>query len=502
MRLVRFRFPIVIGLTAVTTGMWCALETGGVAAASSKSTIAASPASSPPACEVLAPPDDPSAPPPPLTPTTIDAIGQAYYCILDNYVRGPVLDDRSLLVPAFAALTQELQRRGLDQPRATLPALTGKNDQAHRDRNWTAFSQVYEQIIARLPQDPGVRQAVAEATMRGMVESLHDNHVHWQHGFNFVDFTGMRLSVYQGASLDPVATEPLFVTWVAPGGQADSAGIKPGDEIVAVNAIPPYINGVPSEGVLAWLDPAKARPGAPPVTITMHRPVTDATFTVTLTPPPPPPPGQDPPPPPPPPGELPPPPSKLVDGNIAYVMIPGFFPGVADQVLTAIAELGKNTQLRGVILDLRGNGGGAPGEVFRLLGAFVHDKVTSYFCDVKDHCTAQRPDDSVSLLNLPLVALTDRNCASACDSFASAVKDLHLGTLVGTRTAGVIAGPAEPYLLLDGSILLLPKYYDLAANGEFVNTIGVAPDHYAPLTAADLSAGRDSGLAKAVEVLR
>src|SRR5256886_4146389 len=50
---------------------------------------------------------------------------------------------------------------------------------------------------------------------------------------------------------------------------------------------------------------------------------------------------------------------------------------------------------------------------------------------------------SVPLLHLPLVVLTDRNCASACDAFSGAVKDLRLGTLVGTRTAGIVAAPAR-----------------------------------------------------------
>lgn len=488
MRLVRSRFQFVIGLTAAMTGILCPLATERVAAA---------PADRPPACEALVPPEDPSAPPPPppeLKPTTLTTIGQAYYCIFDNYFSGPVLDSRSLLVPAFAALTQELQRRGLDRPEATMPALTGKK----KDDDWAAFGQVYEQIAATLPEDPAVRQAIAEATMRGMVRSLNDNHVQWQHGFNLVDFTGMRLSAFHGPVLDPVATEPLFVTNVAPGGPGEGAGIRPGDEIVAVNDVPPYINGLLSEGVLKWITDNTS---GTPVRLTLHRPVTDATYTVTLIPPTPPPPGELPPPPPPP-GAFPPPPSRLVDGNIAYVMIPGFFPGMADQVLAAVAELRKNTQLRGVILDLRGNGGGSPAEVSRLLGALAHDTVISYWCDVRDHCTANRTDDSVALLNLPLVALTDRNCASACDSFASAVKDLHLGALVGTRTAGAVSGPGAPYLLGDGSILGVPKYHEIAANHEVVNTIGVAPDHYAPLTAADLSAGRDPGLARAVDLLR
>jgi hypothetical protein len=45
-------------------------------------------------------------------------------------------------------------------------------------------------------------------------------------------------------------------------------------------------------------------------------------------------------------------------------------------------------------------------------------------------------------------------------------------------------------MLDDGSALWLPKYYQLSANEEVVNTIGVAFDCHAPLSAADLSAGR------------
>jgi carboxyl-terminal processing protease len=43
-----------------------------------------------------------------------------------------------------------------------------------------------------------------------------------------------------------------------------------------------------------------------------------------------------------------------------------------------------------------------------------------------------------------------------------------------------------------------PYLYEISANRETVNTIGVASDYYAPLTGADLSAGRDPGLAKAL----
>ena len=103
---------------------------------------------------------------------------------------------------------------------------------------------------------------------------------------------------------------------------------------------------------------------------------------------------------------------------------------------------------------------------------------------------------------VPLAVLTDRDCASACDSFAGSVKDLRLGALVGTRTAGVVAGLPQGYVLDDGSSIVFPVRYELGANHESVNGIGVAPDYDAPLTAAGLSSGHDAGVEKALAVLR
>jgi len=392
-----------------------------------------------------------------------------------------VLDDRALLVPAFAALTQELQRRGLDQSQATTPALTGR-----RDADWAAFSRAYQRIAATLPAEPALQQAVAEATLHGMVAALADNHANWSHLPPARSPLGLKLSGLRPDGVDPAATAPIFVTAVAPGGGAASAGIKPGDEVVAVDGVPLMLDGIVTGGVVDWLTSASP---PHPLRFTLRRPVTGETITTTVTPvalP----------------QQAPAVEAKLLPGDIAYVTVPGFYPGVADRALTAIADLRRSATLRGIILDLRGNGGGSGTELARLLGAFVHGRTTSYWCDARDHCTANHGDGTVPLLNLPLAALTDRNCASACDSFASTVKDLRLGTLVGTRTAGLVSGPTLPYRLDDNSELTLPSHREIGANREIVDTVGVAPDELAPMTAADLSAGRDPGLAKALAVLR
>ena len=437
----------------------------------------------PPPCSANPPPEAP-----PLHPTTVTTIGQAYYCIFAHYYAGPVLDDRVLLVGAFAGFTQELDQLGMDQPDAAMPALTG-----NRDRDWDAFAAVYQKVASQLPASPAQRQELAAATMTGMIASLDNNHAQRSYpapppGDVPGDLGIMTSPAPYVADIAPQeALPPLFITAVAPTSPAAISGLRPGDIIVSVDGAPPFADGTISEGVMNLLSGPYPQPGR--VTMRLHRPATGRTWTVTLTA-----------------AIYPSPPTpvsaRLLDGDIAYVQLGGFFPGSADQVLQAITtDLAPSAKLRGVILDLRGNGGGSPAEVSQLLGAFIHGAAYSYDCDVDGSCTANYTDSSVPLLHLPLVVLTDRNCASACDAFSGAVKDLRLGTLVGTRTSGLVAAPAAPYLLDDASLIILPAKRELSANHEFINGIGVAPDYYIPLTAQDLSTGHDPDIAKALTLL-
>jgi hypothetical protein len=80
---------------------------------------------------------------------------------------------RVLLAAAFAGLTQQLDRLGLDQPGATMPALTGNHDS-----DWTRFAAVYQRITSKLPAK-AVRQQAAEATMTAMIKALNNNHSYW-----------------------------------------------------------------------------------------------------------------------------------------------------------------------------------------------------------------------------------------------------------------------------------------------------------------------------------
>jgi carboxyl-terminal processing protease len=461
---------------------------GGCTQTAKHGSIAASPRSS--VISGQPPPCSPNPPPtaPPLHPTTVATIGQAYYCVFAHYYAGPVLDDRVLLAAAFAGFTRELDRLGLDRPDAVMPALTGD-----RGRDWRAFAAVYQKVASQTTASPAQRQALAAAALTGMIASLHDNHARWDYpapppGSVPGDLGMMTSPGYLLVNTAPEeALPPLFVTAVEPGSPAASHGMRPGDVIVSVNGAPPFADGIISDGVMNLL--FGPYPQAGRVSVRLQRPATGRTWTVVLTPAfnhAPPSPGASP---------------KLLNGDIAYVQLTGFFPGAADLALQLIPGAAPGAELHGLILDLRGNGGGAPAEVSRLLGAFIHGAAYAYDCDVHGSCAARYTDTSVPLLHLRLVVLTDRNCVSACDAFSGAVKGLRLGTLVGTRTGGIVSGPADGYLLDDGSLLGLPAKHELGPGHELINGIGVAPDYYIPLTAQELSTGHDPDITKALTLL-
>ena len=422
--------------------------------------------------------------------TGLSTIKQAYACILTGFYGRERLDHRVVLAAGFAGLTEELNRRGADRADAAMPPLAGD-----RMTDLDAFAAVYERVVAELPDDAALRQGVAAATIKAMVGSLHDNHSKWgrraqppggpgeTYGLGFTTSPGYSIT-YRAPQK---AMAPLFVNAVQ-GGPAAAARIRPGEIVQSVNGAPVFVDGVLSSGAMNLLNPEYSTDRPDAVRLTLLDPYTGRVRKTTLRPkvftP-----------------TTQPVTARRLDGDVAAIKLTDFQPGTADQVLAAIAGLREDKALRGLVLDLRGTNGGSSAEVVKLLSSFVHGKVHSYDCAPDDTCSPNRTDDAVPLLGLPLAVFIDGICASACDAFSAAVKDLKVGPLIGSRTSGMVSGPARMFTLDDGSTLSLPAAYQVGPNRELINGIGVAPDHYLPLTAKDLREGRDPAMAKALSLL-
>jgi tricorn protease len=101
----------------------------------------------------------------------------------------------------------------------------------------------------------------------------------------------------------------------------------------------------------------------------------------------------------------------------------------------------------------------------------------------------------------PVVALADENAGSDGDMVTAAIKILGLGPVVGTRTWGGVIGIGEPFQLVDGTAMTVPRYAIwLNGFGWQVENHGVDPDVEVVIPPADWAAGRDPQLETATRL--
>jgi len=130
--------------------------------------------------------------------------------------------------------------------------------------------------------------------------------------------------------------------------------------------------------------------------------------------------------------------ADLLDGGIAYIRLERFSRRAGDEVRQAIAEIKLKGEIKGVVLDVRGNPGGLLDAAVDVVSKFVQrgspvvsTKGRRIEAD-KQYSSQEEP----LLPGMPLVVLTDRNSASASEIVAGALQDLDRGLIVGTRTFG------------------------------------------------------------------
>lgn len=128
----------------------------------------------------------------------------------------------------------------------------------------------------------------------------------------------------------------------------------------------------------------------------------------------------------------------MLNDDIAYIKLTGFTQGAAREVKNSFLKLKENNDVKSLILDLRGNGGGLMNEAVDITNIFVEkDKeVVSTKGKLsnrnKSHKTRYAPVD----LSIPLVVLVNQASASASEIVAGAIQDLDRGVIIGQRTFG------------------------------------------------------------------
>lgn len=120
---------------------------------------------------------------------------------------------------------------------------------------------------------------------------------------------------------------------------------------------------------------------------------------------------------------------------IGVIEIPSFYNGLTQHVRKLITEL-KEQEVAGIIVDLRGNGGGSLNESRTLTGLFIDSGPVVQVRSSNGQIDVERDVDGITLYDGPLTVLVDRFSASASEIFAAAIQDYQRGIVLGEQTFG------------------------------------------------------------------
>ncbi len=233
------------------------------------------------------------------------------------------------------------------------------------------------------------------------------------------DFEILTTGKYGGiGSLIRQKNEDTYIAQPYEGFPADKAGLKIGDKIVAVDG--EAIHGYPAARVSAML---KGDPGST-VKVTVERLATGQTEELAVRR------------------------ERIVisgvaysgfiNDSIGYIHLSDFTEDCSSDVRRALTDLMATGRLKGLVFDLRGNGGGILQEAVKIVSLFVPKgtEVVSMRGKFKEMDATYRTENEPIAPELPLVVLVNSGSASASEIIAGCMQDLDRAVLMGQRTFG------------------------------------------------------------------
>ena len=154
--------------------------------------------------------------------------------------------------------------------------------------------------------------------------------------------------------------------------------------------------------------------------------------------------------------------SGLFQGNIAYIKLEEFEQNASKEIESSLKKMMEQTQVKGIILDLRDNGGGLLNEAVQIVGLFVGENksvVTLKGQNVTGPTNWFTPNKAIAP-NLPLVVLVNERSASASEVVSGSLQDMDRAVVMGQTSFG--KGLVQNYVSLPYRTqmkLTTAKYY-------------------------------------------
>lgn len=193
--------------------------------------------------------------------------------------------------------------------------------------------------------------------------------------------------------------------------------------------------------------------------------------------------------------------TQILDGNIGYMRISRFADDTSNLAQKAAADF-VTKQVKGIVLDLRGDGGGYLTAAQNVAGLWLtSDNVVVQERQgdtVKDTLNAS---GDAPLKGISTVVLIDGGSASASEIVSGALHDHNAAQLVGVKSFGKGSVQQLVQLPSGGQLkVTVAKWY--TPNGKNINKEGIMPDVTVTPTDSDIANSNDVQKAKALELLK
>lgn len=343
---------------------------------------------------------------------------------------------------------------------------------------WETWTLIHENYVEQPVDDV----ALMRGAITGMMQALGDEHSTYMDPNDFEQANAGLEGEYEGigAYVD-TTTDFLTITSPMPDSPAERAGLLPGDQVVAIDG--EDMAGVPAEAArLKVIGPAGSqvhltilREGASDL---LEFDVLREKISMKSAS------------------------GEMLEGGIAYIQVTTFGTKTTPELLAAITDLMAQNP-KGIILDLRNNGGGYLQTAVEVTSQFVDDGVVLFeqYGNGKRITYDVIPGGAATEDAIPMLVLINEGSASASEIVAGALQDLGRAQLVGVTSYG--KGTVQNWIPLSGDNgavrITIAKW--LTPNGNTIHDIGLTPDYVIELTPEDRQADRDPQLDKAVEVL-
>jgi carboxyl-terminal processing protease len=191
---------------------------------------------------------------------------------------------------------------------------------------------------------------------------------------------------------------------------------------------------------------------------------------------------------------------KVMDNDMGYIRLRLFGENTAQELQSALRDL-QAQNVKGIVLDLRNNGGGYINAAVDISSVFIKNgdpvvKVMDKSGNSKVHTS--RGDLKSTL---PLVVLVNKYSASASEITAGALKDYKRGILLGTKTFG--KGSVQQLLPFpDGSALKITVSHYYTPMGNDIDKHGLEPDYKVDMEPREVGKDKDPQLEKALLLLK